>query len=122
MNLILTWAHEQGAAWEQAEPMQVLRRVFQENYELDAHGERQQTRAQPPGAVHNPHEPEAQWSTKSTTKDKEWVGYKTQIAETVQDEPRAQGEPTRNFITAIVTQNAIASDKPGLTEGFDPAR
>jgi transposase len=116
MNLILTWAHEQGAAWEQAEPMQVLRRVFQENYEVDAQGERQQTRAQPPGAVHNPHEPEAQWSTKSTTKDKEWVGYKTQVAETVQDEPRAPGEPTRNFITAIVTQNAIASDKPGMSE------
>jgi transposase len=116
MNLILTWAHEQGAAWEQAGPMQVLRRVFQENYEVDAQGARQQTRAQPPGAVHNPHEPEAQWSSKSTTKDKEWVGYKTQVAETVQDEPRAQGEPTRNFITAIVTQNAIASDKPGLSE------
>jgi len=116
MNLILTWAHEQGAEWEQAGPMQVLRRVFQENYEVDAQGVRQQTRAQPPGAVHNPHEPEAQWSSKSTTKDKEWVGYKTQIAETVQDEPRAQGEPTRSFVTAIVTQNAIASDKPGLTE------
>jgi transposase len=116
MNLILTWAHDQGAAWAQAEPMQVLRRVFQENYEVDAHGAHQQTRAQPPGAVHNPHEPEAQWSSKSTTKDKEWVGYKTQVAETVQDGPRAQGEPTRNFITAIVTQNAIASDKPGLSE------
>ena len=116
MNLILTWAHAQGAAWEQAEPMQVLRRVFQENYAVDAQGARQQTRAQPPGAVHNPHEPEAQWSSKSTTKDKEWVGYKAQIAETVQDKPRARGEPTRNFITAIVTQNAIASDKPGLTE------
>ena len=35
MNLILTWAHEQGAAWEQAGPMQVLRRVFVENYERD---------------------------------------------------------------------------------------
>ena len=114
MNLILTWAHAQGATWAQAEPMQVLRRVFQENYEVNEKGERQQTRAQPPGAVHNPHEPEAQWSSKSTTKDKEWVGYKAQIAETVQDEPRARGEPTRNFITAIVTQNAIASDKPGL--------
>ena len=33
----------------------------------------QETRAQPTGAVHNPHEPEAQWSSKSTTKDKTWV-------------------------------------------------
>lgn len=116
MNLILTWAHEQGSAWAQAGPMQVLRRVFLENYELDAQGARQQTRAQPPGAVHNPHEPQAQWSSKATTKDKAWIGYKVQVAETVQDEPRARGEPTRNFITAMVTQNAIASDKPGFTE------
>jgi len=116
MNLVLTWAHEQGAAWAEAEPMQVLRRVFQENYEVDEQGARQQTPARPPGAVQNPHEPQAQWSSKSTTKDKEWVGYKTQVAETVQDEPRARGEPTRSFITAIVTQNAIASDKPGLRE------
>ncbi len=116
MHLILAWAQQQGARWEQTEEIQVLRRVFAENYERDENGERRQTRAQPPGAVHNPHEPEAQWSSKSTTKDKEWVGYKTQIAETVQDTPCQPGEPTASFITAIVTQNAIASDKPGLSE------
>jgi transposase len=43
------------------------------------------------------------------------VGYKTQVAETVQEAPCQPGEPTANFLTAIVTQNAIASDKPGLT-------
>lgn len=116
MHLILTWARQQGPRWEQSEEIQVLRRVFEENYELDENGERRQTRAQPPGAVHNPHEPQAQWSSKSTTKDKEWVGYKTQVAETVRDAPCQPGEPTANFITAIVTQNAIASDKPGMSE------
>lgn len=116
MHLILTWARKQGAPWEQIEPIQVLRRVFEENYELDEKGQRRQTRAQPPGAVQNPHEPQAQWSSKSTTKDKEWVGYKAQVAETVQDAPRQPGEPTANFLTAIVTQDAIASDKPGLPE------
>ena len=115
MDLILHWARQQGAPWDQAEPLQILRRVFEENYELDEQGARRQTRAQPAGAVLNPHEPQAQWSSKSTTKDKEWVGYKTQIAETVQDTPRQPGEPTANCLTAIVTQNAIASDKPGLT-------
>lgn len=119
MHLILTWARQPGAPWEQTEEIQVLRRVFEENYELDENGARRQTRAQPPGAVHNPHEPEAQWSSKSTTKDKEWVGYKTQVAETVQDTPCQPGEPTASFITAIVTQNAIASDKPGLTAVLD---
>ena len=70
----------------------------------------------PPGAVHNPHEPEAQWSTKSTLREKFWVGYKVQVAETVQEQARAPGEPTANFITALVTQNAPASDKPGMAE------
>lgn len=113
---ILAWATRQGARWEQAEEIQLLRRVFGEHYELDASGVLQSTRARPPGAVQNPHEPEAQWSSKATTKAKDWVGYKTQVAETVQDGNCQPGEPTANFITAIVTPNAIASDKPGMTE------
>jgi transposase len=92
----------------------LLQRVFLENYALDPAGVPRQTRAQPTGAVHNPHEPEAQWSSKSTTQDKNWVGYKVQVAETVQEQPRAAGEPTANFLTAIVTQAAPASDKSGM--------
>ena len=94
----------------------LLQRVFLENYVLDTGGDTQKTRAQPTGAVHNPHEPEAQWSSKSTTKDKTWVGYKVQVAETVQEQPRAAGEPTVNFLTALVTQNAPASDKAGMAQ------
>jgi len=92
----------------------LLNGCFDENYERDEQGEYQQTRAQHTGAVHNPHEPQAQWSSKSTIKDKTWVGYKTQVAETVQEEPRKAGEPTQNFIAALVTQNASESDKPGM--------
>lgn len=94
----------------------LLQRVFLENYTVAASSEVDKTRAQPTGAVHNPHEPEAQWSSKSTTRDKSWVGYKAQVAETVQDQPRAAGEPTANFLTAIVTQNAPASDKAGMAQ------
>lgn len=94
----------------------LLQRVFLENFEMEPQGALQPLRAQPSGAVHNPHEPEAQWSSKDTTKDKEWIGYKVQIAETCQEQPRLRGEPTANFLTAIVTQDAIASDKPGMTE------
>ena len=94
----------------------LLQRVFLENYELALTGQTNKTRAQPTGAVHNPHEPEAQWSSKSTTKDKTWVGYKVQVAETAQEQPRQPGEPTANFVTAMVTQNAPASDKPGMAE------
>jgi transposase len=95
----------------------LLQRVFLENYDLS--GCIRQTRAQPTGAIHNPHEPEAQWSSKSTTKDKHWVGYKTQVAETVQKQPREAGEPTANFLTAIVTQDATGSDKPGMAQVLD---
>lgn len=94
----------------------LLQRVFLENYTVDVTGCAHKTRTQPTGAVHNPHEPEAQWSSKSTTRDKTWVGYKVQVAETVQDEPRQVHEPTANFLTAIITQNAPASDKPGMAE------
>ena len=116
MQMILTWAQQQGGPWVQAEEIELVRRVFGENYEEDQQGKPQQTRAQPPGAVQNPHEPEAQWSAKRTTKDKNWVGYKAQVAETVQETLCQPGEPTANFITAILTQNAIASDRPGMTE------
>jgi transposase len=94
----------------------LLQRVFLENYELDSGGRAMKKYSQPTGSVHNPHEPEAQWSSKSTTKDKSWVGYKVQVAETVQEQSRTSGEPTENFLTAVVTQDATASDKPGMTE------
>ena len=94
----------------------LLQRVFLENYTVEPGGAVGKTRAQPTGAVRNPHEPEAQWSSKSTTRDKSWEGYKAQVAETVQEQPRAAGEPTANFLTAIVTQNAPASDKAGMAQ------
>jgi hypothetical protein len=69
----------------------------------------------PAGAVHNPYDPEAQWAAKGVGQHKkEGVGYKVQIAESLDDTPLAPGEPTRQFITAIPTQPAIASDEAGL--------
>lgn len=118
MLTLITWGETHSSEIKNGESLQLLRRVFEENYEEDPAGGCRQTRAQPTGAVHNPHEPEAQWSSKSTTKDKTWVGYKTQVAETVQDKPRDKGEPTCSFITAVVTQNASESDKAGLAEVF----
>jgi len=69
----------------------------------------------PAGAVHNPYEPEAQWAAKGVGRHKkEAVGYKVQVGESLDDTPLAAGEPTRQFITAIPTQPAIASDEAGL--------
>lgn len=116
MQTIFIWSETQPPEIKNGKNLQLLRRVFEENYEEDKNGGYQQTRAQPTGALHNPHEPGAQWSSKSTIKDKTWIGYKTQVAETVQDECREKGEPTCSFITAVVTQNAPESDKAGMAE------
>jgi len=101
----------------QGRQVQLLQRVWEENFQLDAQRTLQQRPAQPAGAVHNPHEPEAQWATKGTGKHRrEHVGYKVQVAETVKDLALQPGEPTANFITAMETQEAIGSDEAGQVQ------
>jgi len=122
-DLLAIWKHAAGC-WDIAarDAFVLLQRVFLENYTLEAGGQVQKTRAQPTGAVRNPHEPQAQWSSKSTTRDKAWEGYKAQVAETVQDQPREPGEPTANFLAALETQNAPASEKSGMAQVFQAQR
>lgn len=116
-DLLRLWMESAGCRdIEGRDAFVLLQRVFLENYTLTAGGQLEKPRAQPTGAVQNPHEPEAQWSSKSTLRDKSWVGYKAQVAETVQEQPRQPGEPTANFLTALETQNAPASEKPGMAQ------
>ena len=113
---LLEWVRglENQQSIVEGEEVQLLERVWKENFEVKE-GQLQQREAQPAGAVHNPHDPEAQWAAKGQGKHKkEHVGYKVQVAETVSEEPLAKGEPTRSFITAMVTQPAIGSDDAGL--------
>jgi len=64
--------------------------------------------------VQNPHDPEATYAVKGQgQKKKEHVGYKVQVAESVSEAELAPGEPTRNFITGIVTHPALESDEAG---------
>jgi transposase len=66
------------------------------------------------GRVQNPHDPQATYSVKGQgEKKKEHVGYKVQVAETVCEVDLAPGEPTRNFITGLVTHAAHESDEAG---------
>jgi transposase len=102
-------------ALRQGEQVKLLEKVWHENFERPSAGPIQQRPAQPSGAVHNPHDPEAQWAAKGQGKHrKEHVGYKVQVAETVHSGPLEKGEPTPNFITAMATQSATASDDAGL--------
>ena len=67
--------------------------------------------------VQNPHEPEATYAVKGQgEKKKEHVGYKVQVAETVCEAVLAAGEPTRNFITGMVTHPAYQSDEAGAVQ------
>jgi len=113
---LLAWVKEMGdKSPGQREPLKLLQRVWDEQFERDPSGAMQQRQVQPPGAVHNPHDPEAQWAAKGQGKHrKEHVGYKVQVAETVAEGTVAKGEPTPSFITAMVTQPAIGSDDAGL--------
>jgi transposase len=64
--------------------------------------------------VQNPHDPSATYGVKGEgEKKKEHVGFKIQVAETVTRAELAPGEPTRNFLTGMVTQPAYESDEEG---------
>lgn len=112
---ILSRADVLGAAVATAEPVALLQRVFSENFKISQDGRGEQADSQPPGAVHTPHDPEAQWSTKTALDKSGWVGYKTQLCETAPDKNRQRGEPTAAVITAAVTQPAITSDNGSIT-------
>jgi len=67
--------------------------------------------------VQNPHDPEATYAVKGQGQHKkEHVGYKVQVAETVCETVLAPDEPTRNFITGMVTQPAYESDEAGAVK------
>jgi transposase len=99
----------------EGEKVQLLARVLAEHFEVIEGSDLAPRRAPVPGAVHNPHEPEAQWAAKGQGRHKqEVVGYKIQVAETVPDTVRQKGEPTAALLTAIETQPAIGSDDAGF--------
>jgi hypothetical protein len=98
------------------EKVTLLRRVFGEQFEV-ADGPEPVVapkREWGSGTVQNPHDPDATWAAKGRgAQKKEHVGYKVQVAETVNEGKLAPGEPTRNFITGMVTQPAHHSDEAG---------
>jgi hypothetical protein len=117
-RLLLEWLKSLAdTTLAQGAQVQLLEKIFQEQFDLVAGQTPVSRNAQPTGAVINPHDPQAQWSAKGKGKDKkEWVGYKVQVAETVPPEKCAKGEPTRGFITAVEVQSAWASDQAGAEQ------
>jgi hypothetical protein len=116
MQRVLEWLKEQYPAGLERPQVKLLARVFAENFQFEQQADQEVmvARVQPPGAVKNPHDPDATWARKG--KDTDWVGYKVQVAETVSDHPLQEGEPTRSFVTAMATQPATGSDEAGMKQ------
>ena len=111
------WVRTLAEEIKQGEQVQLLNRVFEERFVVADNGVVEELVITPAGAVQNPHDAEAEWSCKGKGKrKKEWVGYKLQVAETVGEKPQEKGEPTEQFITAVVTQAATHSDKAGMEQ------
>ena len=98
----------------QAQPqVPVLAQVFDEYFER-IEGAWRGRRQHGSGSIVNPHDPEAQWRRKGKTKS--WTGYQVQVAETAAEQAVGPGEPTRQFVTAVETQPATASDEAGMEQ------
>jgi hypothetical protein len=99
---------------------QLLARVFGEQFEVVAGTGATQAKAKEQlnsGRVQNPHDPDATYAAKGTGhQKKEHVGYKVQVAETVNEVVLAPGEPTGNFISGILTHAARESDEQGAIQ------
>jgi hypothetical protein len=64
--------------------------------------------------VQNPHDSDATYASKGKGEQrKEHVGYQAQVVETVSEAVLRAGEPTRNFVTGMVTHPARESDEEG---------
>jgi transposase len=110
---VLEWVMSLPVAVQAQPKVTLLAQVFDESFERveqQCKGRRRHVS----GGIRNPHEPEAQWRTKGQTKH--WTGYQVQVAETAAEQPVEPGEPTRQFVTAVETQPATASDEAGLAQ------
>jgi transposase len=107
---LLEWVEPMRGEVRYAPAVELLRVVFAQQYEV-VQGEIQRVKKHAAGVVRNPHDVDAQWSTK---REKHWVGYKVQVAETIAEDPERGQEPVGRFITSVVTQKATESDDAGL--------
>jgi hypothetical protein len=115
---LLGWLASPAAqALVRGKQAQLLARVFAEQFEVVAGTAALQPKTKErlsSERVQNPHDPDATYAAKGRGEQKkEHVGYKVQVAETVCEAVLAPDEPTRNFISGIVTHAARESDEEG---------
>lgn len=101
------WLKQEHADLLPAKPLQLLERVYQESFHVQADGSLEPREKLEAGTLVNPHEPEAVMARK---RDHKWTGYKVQISESVPEQTSKPGEPTGGFITAVHTQKGSEGD------------
>jgi DDE family transposase len=112
---LLQWLEPMVPELRYGQQVELLREVFAQQYQQKA-SQVKPVKEHATGVVRNPHDPDAQWSAKGKDKQKKtWVGYKTQIAESLPEKDALNQEC---FISSIVTQKASESDDPGLDQTF----
>lgn len=116
MKELLEWIERAQRELGELESIQLLRRVFVEQFEV-VEGVISVRRTRPSQAVQNPHDPDAHYADKGT---KQWIGYKVHVMESVDPEKSAKvkAEPGEHFITEIVTTEAAQDEMAGLAEGL----
>jgi transposase len=115
---LLQWlASPSAREWAQGTQARLLARVFSEQFEVVVATAAPQPKTKEQlgsERVQNPHDADATYAAKGKGEHKkEHVGYKVQVAETVSEAVLVVGEPTRNFISGIVTHAARESDEAG---------
>lgn len=112
---LLDWLAAHQPQHQSGEQTTLLARIWKEQFVLEA----SQVRARGKGEldsdrVQNPFDPEATYAVKNHGgQPKSHVGYKAQVAETVVEAILEKGEPTQNFLTALVIQPAHHGDEAG---------
>lgn len=115
---LVAWVREQDRLMK-GEHVQQLIEVFGQQFVLEAD---QPLRTRGKGEldserIQNPHDPDATYSVKGTGRQQiAHIGYKVQIAESVEERPLEPGEPTAGFVVGVVTQQAHRSDEAGAQE------
>lgn len=121
-GILAWWDGYTGPLSESAQQqLELLKRVFSEQFEWE-NGQLQERKQKLSGTVADPHDPDAQWSTKGKDKHKKsWIGFKAQVTETVPEDPtpKPKGEPTEQFIVDVTTTEAIASDLDGMDRALE---
>jgi transposase len=116
MRELFEWIDTNDSKLSEREAVKLLRRVFEEQFEL-IEGKLQPTLRRPARAVQNPHDPDAHYADKGK---KQWVGYKVHVVESVdpKEPPKRKGEPAEHFITEILTTEAAQDEMAGLAEAL----